>query len=286
MSTTIVDSLLVTLGFSTKGMKQGAADAAKMQEQIRLDAEKSAAAFQKQQESAAAAFGAMQDKAVASGKITASEADKRSKEFQKQQASEAAIFTKSQKEQIAISTKKATEERKAGKDREQLAKKATDGLSKMRNEILGIATALLGVAGLKSFGEHLVGTTAELGRTSDLLGVGTERLAGWQAAAEKADASIASVRGALASMNKLAQQLKTGDSAGIESISAYAMALAGVNTKTGGKADISSMSVLSDRSSSSEEKLLEIAKETAELSEKDRALVLSKLNIAEDMSLC
>ena len=247
---------------------------------MQKDAEASAAAFKKEQEAAAAAFSAMQDKAVATGKITAAEADKRSKEFQKHQASDSATFSKLQKEQMAIADKKAKEESKAGKEREQLAKKATDGLSKMRNEILGIATALLGVAGIKSFGEHLINSSAELGRTSDLLGINAEKLTAWQAAAEKTGTSIESVRGAFAAFNKLKQQLQTGDSAGIESINAYARAMAGV-----GKGGVVASDILADKNVSSEEKLLEIAKETEGLSVKDRALVLSKLNLSEDMAL-
>ena len=261
-------------------MSKGAAEASKAQEQMQKDAEASAAAFKKEQEAAAAAFDAMQDKAVATGKITAAEADKRSKEFQKQQTSDSATFSKLQKEQMALVDKKAKEESKAGKEREQLAKKATDGLSKMRNEILGIATALLGVAGIKSFGEHLINSSAELGRTSDLLGINAEKLTAWQAAAEKTGTSIESVRGAFAAFNKLKQQLQTGDSAGIESINSYARAMAGV-----GKGSAVASGILADRNVSSEEKLLEIAKETEGLSVKDRAMVLSKLNLSEDMAL-
>ena len=207
---TIIDSLLVTLCLDATGMKQGAADASRAQEKIQKDAEKSAASFKKEQEAAAAAFDSMQDKAVATGKITAAEADKRSKAFAKTQASDAATFNKLQKAQTDSLMKKAKEEDKAGKNQEAIAKKAADGLSKVRNEVLGIAAAFLGAAGLKGFGEHLIGVDTALARNAETLDLGIAKLKAWQEAGVQLGGTAEDISSAFKTVNNLQQELQLG----------------------------------------------------------------------------
>ncbi len=203
--------MLVTLGLDASGMKRGAAEASSAQEKIQRDADKSAAAFKKEQEASAAAFDAMQDKAVAAGKITVAEADKRSKAFSKQQAGDAATFKKLQKEQTDSVMKKAKEEDKAGKSQEVIAKKAADSLSKIRNEILGVATAFLGAAGLKSLGEHLISVDTALARDSETLDISTDKLKAWQEAGIQLGGTAEDISSAFKTVNSIQQDLQLGN---------------------------------------------------------------------------
>jgi flagellum-specific peptidoglycan hydrolase FlgJ len=274
---TILDALVVTFGLDASGLSKGASQVSAAQAKMQKDAEESSKTFKKQQEAAAIAFDEMQDKAVSSGKITAAEADKRSKEFVKRQSADASIFKKSQKEQSDIARKKSQEESKSAKEREQSSKKAAEGLSSIRNEILGIATAFLGAAGIKSFLENFVGINTEISRNAALLDISAEKLNAWQNIGAKFGASAGEVQGAFKAINQLQRGLQTGDAGSISSLTEYGQQLhsKGREANTG---------KLVSANTTSEEFMLEIAKENEGLSEKDIALNIKKLGLSENVA--
>lgn len=243
----VIDALLVTLGLDASGMTKGADEAAKAQEKIQADGEKSQKA------------------------LTASD--------KKRDAAAATALKKKTAEETAARKRQAAEEAKAGKERDAVAKKAAEGLSKVRNEVLGLLSAYLGLGAIKGFGESLIRTDTQLGRTAGFLDLSVERLNAWQQASSEVGASAEEMSGAIQEANKFQQQLRIGSEASVATLQEYAMAMAGVGA--GGMVDASK---IMDKNLTTEQRLLELARETAGLSEKDAAYALSKFGISQNVA--
>jgi hypothetical protein len=190
-------------------------------------------------------------------------------------AKESAAAQKRREEDQERTRKKTEEEeKKRAKEAELRQKKAADALSKIRNEVLSLAAAYVGAKAIVGFGEQLIGLGTNLARVSGTLDVSRRDLKGWQGAAEEFGASAEEVEGAFKAINKLQQGFKVGDIGGLKD---YAQTLISV----GGHIDTAK---LTDRAATSQQVLLELARETHGLSVKDATLALEKLGISENVA--
>jgi Phage tail lysozyme len=207
----------------------------------------------------------------------AAEAGQAQEKIEKDANKAGASRKKRDAESSAALKKQSSEESKAAKEREAMAKRTADGLSKLRNEVLGVAAAFFGMSAVTNFGEKLIGADANLSRLSGTLGVSEEDLKSWEGAASEFNVSAQQMEGTFRTINKFQQGLKSGEAGAISALDAYAKALQiGGGTINTGK--------LTDKDLSSQEVLLELAKETSALSEKNAAIALEKLGIDEDVS--
>ena len=78
--------------------------------------------------------------------------------------------------------KLADAQKKRAQELEARSKQIAMGLSKIRNEALGLLSLFTAGMGLKNFAVSTITTGANMGRLSDNLGMATERLAAWQLA--------------------------------------------------------------------------------------------------------
>lgn len=244
----IIDQLLVTLGLDASGMKKGADDAAKAQEKIKRDAADTAKTVD-----------ATEKRRTAS---TAAETKKRAAEEEK-----------ARKAAADAARRRSAEEQKQAKQTEQ-------SFNKARNEILSMAAAYLGFSAMKGLGEQVIQADAHLNRMSGTLGVAAEDLNAWEMSAAKAQVGAADLEAAFRSANEMQLSLAgTGEEA-MQKMQAYVMALR--STKTG--RDVQVDQKLYDKNLGAQERLLELAKETHDMSLKDATLALSKLGISEGVA--
>ena len=245
----IIDSLYVALGLDASGMKKGAEEAAKAQEKLQEDAEKT-------------------QKAITS-------ADK------KRDSESSAALKKRVSEEDAARKKSLADDKKAQDERNQSAKKAAEGLAKVRNEVLGLMTAYFGLNAMKNAGEKLITSGFEGSLKSGALGIGIRDLTAWKGAAAEFGASGEEIEGTFAKINALQTGLQTGDAGTLSTFNEYARTL---TAKSGGKVTANT-SVLMNRDTTDQQFLMELAKETSRLSEKDAVQALAKLGIAENTAL-
>lgn len=245
----VIDSLVVLLGLDSSGMKKGADEAQQAQDKIKADADKSAKA------------------------IAASE--------KKRDADTSASLKKRTSEESAARKKAAADEAKQAKEREQASKKASDALGKVRNEVLGLMTAYFGLNAIVGAGKQVIGEGIHNALKTGALGVGAKDLAAWKGAAREFGASGEEIEATFGKINALQTGLQTGDVGALSTFQGYAQTLA---AKSGGKVKADT-SVLMDRNATQQQVLLELAKETAQLSEKDAVQALAKLGIAENTAL-
>ena len=90
------------------------------------------------------------------------------------------------------------------------ASTALDGLRKMRNEILAIGGAYLGLGALKSFATNLLAQDVATYRLSKNLGMATKELSAWELAAEQLGSSKGDIDNSLRLMVKYGEQFKNG----------------------------------------------------------------------------
>lgn len=290
MSATIIDALLVTLGLDTEGMRTGIKETNASLDQLSTKSERAARAFKQQEEAATQSFTARQKAAedafkkqqaddVAAGKVTKGTSELALSEFKKRQAQEAEAFKKASTDRATLFKKNQDAENKASKDRQEQNRKDADGLSKIRNEILGIGAAYLGFESLKRFGENLVDAGTHLSRISGTLGVGVGQLDAWQMAMGKLGVSAASVEEAFRLTSKFQADLAQGSPEAINKLSEFVKTVASLAPKT--NVDYAK---LADKNLSSEERLMELAKVAMQMSERDAAIALGKLGYSEDIA--
>ena len=172
------------------------------------------------------------------------------------------------------------EEHKANKERELSAKKAGEALAKVRNEVLGLMTAYFGLNAVIAAGEKTISKGAQTSFKSGALGISATDLAAWKGAAEEFNASAEDVEATFSKLNALQTGLQAGEAGTISTFQSYAQILA---AKSHGEV-VANTSVLMDKNADSQAVLLELAKETSQLSEKDAVQALSRLGISEDMA--
>lgn len=103
---------------------------------------------------------------------------------------DAANFKKGTKETGDALKKTASESTKTSKEMEAWGKNAAAGLSKLRNEALGLLAVFTAGMGIKSFVENTISSTASLGRMSENLNMSAKDLAMWQLANKNAGGSV------------------------------------------------------------------------------------------------
>jgi len=280
---TIIDSLLVSLGLDASGMKKGAKDASDSFDKIKKDSEDAADAFKRGQEDAKVAFEKRVKSQVASGKLSQQAAKSESDLFKRQQQDQLFNFKKDQSAKLDVAKKTRDQESKAAKEKEDQGKKAAEGISKVRNEVLGLIGAFVGLSALKGFGESLIGLGAHAARTAGAVGLSAEALNAWTTTASNFGASAAEVEDAFRSMNQFQDALSKGAPEATQKLNDLAIELAAINSRTGSHIS-ADWSRLADQRISSEERLLELSKTAAQLTEKDSALWLAKLGIGENIA--
>ena len=280
---TIIDSLLVSLGLDASGMKKGAKDASDSFDKIKKDSEDAADAFKRGQEDAKVAFEKRVKSQVTSGKLSQQAAKSESDLFKRQQQDQLFNFKKDQSAKLDVAKKTRDQESKAAKEKEDQGKKAAEGISKVRNEVLGLIGAFVGLSALKGFGESLIGLGAHAARTAGAVGLSAEALNAWTTTASNFGASAAEVEDAFRSMNQFQDALSKGAPEATQKLNDLAIELAAINSRTGSHIS-ADWSRLADQRISSEERLLELSKTAAQLTEKDSALWLAKLGIGENIA--
>ena len=127
---------------------------------------------------------------------------------------------RSGKELSVLDSKAAAQREKYAKEAQAQAKKAIESFSAMRNQALSLLSVFVGGMGLVEFAKSSIVTTAALGRLSDSVGVGIDRLGGWKVAAKDVGSSAEEM---MADIDKASQTLALKRSKGIinESLKTY-----------------------------------------------------------------
>src|SRR5450830_42537 len=103
---------------------------------------------------------------------------------------DAANFKKGTKETTDALKKTSAESTKTSKEMEAWGKNAAAGLSKLRNEALGLLAVFTAGMGIKNFVESTITSTASLGRMSANLDMSAKDLAMWQLANKHAGGTV------------------------------------------------------------------------------------------------
>ena len=110
--------------------------------------------------------------------------------------------------------RQAIEETKRATQREKQAKTAAESIHKIKNQVLGMAAALVSVSGIMAFTASLTRSDAAVGRLSHNLGMGVKELTTWKGAAEKVGSSGADIEAMFRNINGIVQEVRlTGGSA-------------------------------------------------------------------------
>lgn len=100
---------------------------------------------------------------------------------------------------------------KSGKDFDQFGKRAAAGLSKIRNEAIGLFLAFQGASSLKNFVGDVIAGDAATGRLAANLGIATNTVSAWQLAVQQAGGSAQDANSALSAMTAAYQSfIQTG----------------------------------------------------------------------------
>ena len=91
--------------------------------------------------------------------------------------------------------KQTDEETKQAKERELRAKRAAQGIAKIRSEVLSLAAAYVGTSAIKAFVERITESDARIGFFSRNVGMSTQDLSAWQGVAEKTGGSAQGLAG-------------------------------------------------------------------------------------------
>lgn len=111
------------------------------------------------------------------------------------------------REQVARDNKKLREDAKAtAEDLEAKGKQAAAFFSKIKKEVLGLATVLVGGYGLTSFVEHLTSGDAAVGRLAKNLNMSTEDLSAWTGVVKRVGGSADDMAGSLKGLNGIMQE--------------------------------------------------------------------------------
>lgn len=117
-----------------------------------------------------------------------------------------------------------------GKSIESSAKKAGDGLSALRGQILMLFAAFSAGKGLSAFTQDIVSSGAAIGRWANFIGTSTQELSKWQGVAKATGGSADSITGSINALNQSMIQLGlTGESDIIPYLRALQAHAPGVN---------------------------------------------------------
>ena len=109
--------------------------------------------------------------------------------------------------------RQSIEETKRHKEREAQAKATVQGITKIKNEVIGMAAALVSASGIMAFVASITKSDAAVGRLSNNLGMNVKELTAWKGAAEKLGGTGADIEGAFRNINKIVQEYRlTGSS--------------------------------------------------------------------------
>ena len=123
---------------------------------------------------------------------------------------ETSDFKKGQKE-VQEGLKKTSEESaKRAKEIEARAKVTAEAFKKVRAEVLGMVGALVSVSGIKSFVDRISTADAAVGRLSENLGIGVNKLAAWQKMSASFGGSPEDMSAAFRNINRIVQGVATG----------------------------------------------------------------------------
>jgi flagellum-specific peptidoglycan hydrolase FlgJ len=286
---TIIDSLLVELGLDSSGMSKGVSEAKRAFDAVKREAEEAAQAFKQEQAAMKGSFEAQTAAAVKQGKITAGQGKQQLNDFKENQRQQAFQFSRTQKDKIAEAQRNLAQTKsmvkqesdaktKAAKAQDAQAKSMVEGISHIRTEVIGLIAGFLGLAAIKSFGEHIIGVDGDVQRLSGTIGVSTTDLNAWAIAASDFGATGAQVEGAFRAVNKIQEGLAKGDVGSVEALTEYAKtmsALGGAHVET---------NVLAAPNLTQQEFLLQLAKESQQVSEKVFAQSVAKLGIDENVA--
>ena len=103
---------------------------------------------------------------------------------------DASKFKAGAKEVDASLAKTSGATSKTSKDMEAWGKSASIGISKLRNEVLGLLAVFTAGVGIKNFATNTIGATAGLGRMATNLDMSAKNLAMWQLANKNAGGSL------------------------------------------------------------------------------------------------
>ena len=102
--------------------------------------------------------------------------------------------------------RQSIEETKRHKEREAQAKATVQGITKIKNEVIGMAAALVSASGIMAFVASITKSDAAVGRLSNNLGMNVKELTAWKGAAEKLGGTGADIEGAFRNINRIMQE--------------------------------------------------------------------------------
>lgn len=164
----------------------------------------------------------------------AKDAEKAQNKIQADANKSADVLKKRDKQSADALKAKGVAEAKEFKDQQDRSKKLAKGLSKIRNEVLALGTAYLGVKAIS----ELTSANAETGRKSQTLGVGVSDLKAQEGAAKNLGASMEDLDDILRNINKTGEDLQNQIMPSIDAMNALYRAADKAN-KAGAKVDIS-----------------------------------------------
>lgn len=123
---------------------------------------------------------------------------------------DATNFKKGAKETDAALDKTSGRVSKTSKDMEAWGKNAAAGMSKLRNEVLGLLAVFTAGVGIKNFVENTISSTASLGRLSQNLDMSAKDLAMWQLANKNAGGSVEGMTAQLQEAQKAISDYRLG----------------------------------------------------------------------------
>ena len=208
----------------------------------------------------------------------ADEADVAQKKIEQGAKSSAAAGKKRDSEASIALKKKNVEEAKVAKERETSAKRAAEGLSKVKGEVLGLIASFVGLEAIKGFGEHIIGADTQISRAAGSLGIASDKLSQWESAASNFGVSASGVEDAFRGMNKFQEDLAKGSPDAINKLKEFAVTAQslepGKNINFGR---------LTDKNLSAEERLIELSKVYQQVSLKTATALGAQFGQSEEM---
>ncbi len=118
-------------------------------------------------------------------------------------------FTKGQKQAVAALKKIEEQSAHTAKEVQASGKAMADAFVKVRNEVLALGAAFLGVSSIRAFADKITGSDAALGRLANNVGMSTEDLSAWEGAAERAGGSAQGMAATIKTMTQQMQEFRT-----------------------------------------------------------------------------
>ena len=103
---------------------------------------------------------------------------------------------------------------RTGKDLDQMARVATQGIARVRNEVLGLFALLTAGRGMKELASDIMHTDIASGRMATTLGLSAKELSGWQGAAERAGGSADAIASSMQSLSSQIEGFKQNGQGG------------------------------------------------------------------------